>query len=73
MTGSHQTWIEPTGKCFCGCGADTRAGAFFVPSHDRRAESRVIRERYGSIAGFVVAHGFGPDHPQGDGPTVPGE
>lgn len=59
---------HPTGKCFCGCGADTKPTAFFVPTHDRTAESRVIKEEYGSIADFVLAHGYGPDFPQGGGP-----
>lgn len=70
MTGSQPNRIKPTGRCFCGCGSEVGEKAFFVPSHDRRAESRVIRERYGNIAGFVVAHGFGPDHPKGDGPAL---
>ncbi|MDQ1245858.1 MAG: hypothetical protein QG597_225 [Actinomycetota bacterium] len=61
--------VEPTGLCFCGCGQATKAGRYFVATHDRRAETTVIKARYGSIAEFVVAHGFGPDHPEGDGPT----
>ncbi len=48
--------VEPTGWCFCGCGQRVPPGRFFVPSHDRRAEADIIRERYGSIAGFVAAH-----------------
>jgi hypothetical protein len=48
--------VTPTGWCFCGCGRRVPEGRFFVPSHDRRAEADIIRERYGSIAGFVAAH-----------------
>lgn len=57
------TAIQSTGACFCGCGAVTNPGRFFVQTHDRVAETAVIRERYGSIAAFVVAHGYGPDAP----------
>jgi len=52
---AHPT-VTPTGRCFCGCGGRVPPGRFFVPSHDRRAEAEIIRERYGSIAGFVAAH-----------------
>ncbi|WP_235009787.1 hypothetical protein [Mycobacterium sp. 3519A] len=45
---------EPDGTCFCGCGEATSDGKFFVTSHDRRAESRAIRERFGDIATFVA-------------------
>jgi hypothetical protein len=50
--------VEPTGWCFCGCGSPTKPGKFFVISHDRTAEAAIIRERYGNIAGFVLAHGY---------------
>ena len=46
--------VHPNGTCFCGCGETTRPGKFFVITHDRRAEARVIRERFGDIATFVV-------------------
>lgn len=55
------TDLAPTGSCFCGCGGATKRGRFFVSTHDRVAETAVIREEYGSIAAFVVAHGYGPD------------
>jgi hypothetical protein len=45
-----------TGTCLCGCGQQTSPQASFVSSHDRIAESRVIREHYGSVAAFVQAH-----------------
>ena len=52
--------LIPTGVCFCGCGSEVALGKFFVPSHDRKAEAAVIRLKYGSVAAFVVAHGYGP-------------
>jgi hypothetical protein len=44
---------EPDGTCFCGCGETPSPGKFFVITHDRKAEARVIRERFGNIATFV--------------------
>ena len=65
--------VRPTGWCFCGCGQRVPEGRFFVPSHDRRAEADIIRERYGSIAAFVAAHLHEPHRtdldPGRDGPT----
>ncbi len=55
--------VPPTGWCFCGCGRRVPEGRFFVPSHDRRAEADIIRERYGSIAAFVAAHLHEPRRP----------
>jgi hypothetical protein len=55
---------KSTGWCFCGCGSTVPMGRHFVQTHDRKAESRIIREHYGSIAAFVDAHepnaGAGP-------------
>jgi hypothetical protein len=45
--------VHPNGSCYCGCGETPARGKFFVVTHDRRAESRVIRERFGDIATFV--------------------
>ena len=45
--------VYPNGKCYCGCGETPKRGKFFVVTHDRRAEARVIRERFGDIASFV--------------------
>jgi len=50
----------PTGECWCGCGAETPVGSFFSPGHDKTAESRVISEQYGTVADFLVAHGYQP-------------
>ncbi len=55
--------LTPNGRCYCGCGGETPPGRFFVPTHDRIAEAAVLRERYGSIAAFVVHHGYAPDRP----------
>lgn len=46
--------VRPNGNCYCGCGATTRHGKYFLITHDRKAETRVIRERFGNIATFVV-------------------
>ena len=46
--------VQPNGRCFCGCGETPKPGKFFVITHDRRAEARAIRERFGNIANFVV-------------------
>jgi hypothetical protein len=53
--------VVPTGKCFCGCGEPTEATSYFVSGHDRRAEAKVVKEVYGSLVEFVVAHGYGPE------------
>jgi len=50
----------PIGKCWCGCGGDTKPGRFFIITHDRKAESRVLTQEYGSIADFLEAHGYQP-------------
>jgi len=51
---------QPTGSCWCGCGAETARGSFFVPGHDRVAETAVVQTRYGSVPDFLLHHGFGP-------------
>jgi hypothetical protein len=54
----------PMGRCYCGCQAELiDPRAFFLAGHDKRAEARVIRERYGNVPNFLVAHGYGPDTP----------
>jgi hypothetical protein len=45
--------VYPNGKCYCGCDETPKRGKFFVVTHDRRAEARAIRERFGDIATFV--------------------
>lgn len=57
----HVPAVYPTGLCYCGCGTATDApNKYFISSHDRRAEAKVVGDVYGSIAAFVVAHGGGP-------------
>lgn len=51
---------EPNGQCWCGCGSGAGPGAFFLPGHERAAESAVIRILYGGIPQFLIEHGFGP-------------
>ncbi len=52
--------LLPTGECWCGCGQETGLGSFFSPGHDRRAESAVIKVKYGGVAEFLQYHGYGP-------------
>ena len=35
---------------YCGCDETPKRGTFFAVTHDRRAEARAIRERFGDIA-----------------------
>ena len=50
----------PTGECWCGCGIDTAIGSFFLPGHDKTAESAVISVEYGGVPEFLDRHGYGP-------------
>lgn len=50
--------LKPTGECWCGCGA--AAKSFFKGGHDRRAESLLIMGKYGGVAQFLDANGYGP-------------
>ena len=52
--------LLPTGECWCGCGAETAIGSFFLPGHDKTAESAVISVEYGGVPGFLVRHRYGP-------------
>jgi hypothetical protein len=51
------------GICWCGCGRRVSHGKTFLAGHDKVAEARVIRERYGSVAQFLLAHGCSPFGP----------
>ncbi len=55
-----QSRLMPTGDCWCGCGERTSVGAFFVPGHDKRAESAIVKVVYGSVPELLEQHGFGP-------------
>ena len=48
------------GICYCGCGEATDKH-FASKGHDLRAKSFVIKQEYGSIARFLLEHGYGPD------------
>ena len=52
--------LLPTGECWCGCGAETAIGSFFLPGHDKTAESAVIAVEYGGVPEFLNRHGYGP-------------
>jgi hypothetical protein len=52
--------LLPTGECWCGCGAETRIGSFFLQGHDKTAESRAIELEYGSVPDFLYSLGFAP-------------
>ena len=52
--------LIPTGECWCGCGEETGIGSFFLPGHDKVAESAVISVEYGGVPELLVAHGYGP-------------
>ena len=60
MTTAKPKRLLPTGACWCGCGEETPVGAFFRVGHDKVAEAAIIRSEYGSVAAFLVRHGFGP-------------
>ena len=50
---------QPTSECWRRC--DGKPMRFFLPNHDRVAESAVMKVVYGGIPQFLAAHGFGPD------------
>lgn len=52
--------IMPTGECFCGCGAATAIGSYFVQGHDRKTEAWLTEMRYSNSVGRLVALGYGP-------------
>lgn len=54
---------EPNGRCWCGCGAETKPGRFFVATHDGRAY-RALRQRFvgklgnDGLANMLASLGF---------------
>ena len=52
--------LLPTGECWCGCGEEASIGSFFLPGHDKTAESAVISVEYSGVPRFLVEHGYGP-------------
>ena len=55
------------GRCYCGCGKATNKH-FAGQGHDLRAKSFVIRQEYGSIARFLVDHGYEPNGKRASNP-----
>ena len=53
-----------SGLCWCGCGVKTNKGRLFLPGHDRRAESAVIKRDFGGVQGFLRQRGYGPESGQ---------
>ena len=52
--------LLPTGECWCGYGAETATGSFFLAAHDKAAESAAISVKYGGVPRFLVQHCYGP-------------
>jgi len=52
--------LLPTGECWCGCNQETGVGSFFLPGHDKFAESGVILMKFGGVPELLVHHGYGP-------------
>jgi len=52
--------LIPTGDCWCGCGGETERGSFFLPGHDKVAESAVLLIEYGGVPEFLAKHGYAP-------------
>jgi hypothetical protein len=52
--------LLPTGQCWCGCGQDVARGSFFLPGHDKKAESAIIIVEYGGVPEFLAEHGYAP-------------
>jgi hypothetical protein len=55
---SHR--LIPSGECWCGCGKETEHGSFFLPGHDKVAESAVLLIEYGSVPELLARHGYAP-------------
>ncbi len=52
--------LIPTGQCWCGCEKETGIGSFFLPGHDKVAESAVILVEFGGVPQFLHVKGYGP-------------
>lgn len=53
--------VYPCGECYCGCGARLEDPTkYFLAGHDKRGQGKVIAAEYGSVAAFLVHHGYGP-------------
>src|SRR4051794_14194422 len=60
IQGVSMTTLQPTGECWCGCGAKVSRGAFFSSGHDKRAEAAIVKVEYGSVPDMLDRHGYGP-------------
>ena len=49
-----------TGEYWCGCSKETERGSFFLPGHDKVAESAVLLIEYGSVPELLARHGYAP-------------
>lgn len=61
---------EPTGVCWCGCGADVPDGKFFVSRHAPGAAQRALIAHFGSVEAFLAL--MGDPETLVDGPGEPG-
>ena len=51
---------SPTGSCWCGCGARTSEGRYFVQGHDLAVVHKVIGREYCGVLRFLIRHGYSP-------------
>jgi hypothetical protein len=58
-----RTRLMPTGECWCGCGAESAIGSFFLAGHDKVAESRVIQVQFGGVPELLAHYGYQPGGP----------
>ena len=49
-----------TGVCWCGCGKEVEAGAFFLPRHAPGAAQRAVLRHFGGVEEFLVILGEAP-------------
>lgn len=54
---------DPTGVCWCGCGAPVEDGEFFAARHDANAAIDAVVAVFGSVEAFLAAHGYGDVNP----------
>ncbi len=58
---SKTSSATPNGQCWCGCGAITKPGSFFLQGHDKRAERYLAAVDGGqSIAQQLASRGYVP-------------
>ena len=52
--------LQPAG---CSCGGDTVRGSFFLPSHDKGAESALTLMKYGGLPELLHKRGYARGKP----------